>query len=358
MKGVFLLKLTKNALGLKGASNLYKFWKQRGKVAQISYVPSKFSFTITNRCNLRCPTCQYILKKPSLFKDSGFMDINDYQNILAKYHKYMTHITLTGGESTLHPDFGEFIDISESFGLKVAIITNGILIKEKISSVQKLRDLSITLDAYDYESFSRNRGGTEKQWNRLIESLNALSEGKIKFKISFLATSKNIDDLPNMIEFADQYKPDTLKFNSFNPHGGDNDLVLSKSDMHVMDVISKILERKDYAYNIVLPNVFDDKHSPYFQSKICMYPWHGVYLNEKCNIAYCCQLPHDPSIGNISANYNFNSRKMISWREMLMRRKLPVDCKYCHRRFRGDYTKFIASLKRWKIKYPLTMPSG
>lgn len=347
-----MIKITKNAFGLKRAANLYKFWKQRGKSAQISYVPSKFSFTITNKCNLRCPTCQYILKKPSLFEDSGFMDINDYKKILAKYHKYITHITLTGGESTLHPRLGEFIDISESFGLKVAVISNGILIKEKLPFVKKLRDLSITLDAYDYKSFSRNRGGTEKQWERLKESLNALRKEKIKFKISFLATSKNIDDFPNMIEFADQYKPDTLKFNSFNPHGGNKDLVLCKNDMHVMDIISNILKRKDYSYNIVLPNVFDDKHSPYFQKKICMYPWHGVYVNEKCDIAYCCQLPHDSSIGNICSNYNFNSSKLVAWREMLMSHKLPADCEYCHRRFRGDYTKFTASIKMWKIRYP------
>jgi hypothetical protein len=83
-----------------------------------------------------------------------------------------------------------------------------------------------------------------------------------------------------------------------------------------------------------------------------MYPWHGAYINEKCDVAYCCQLPHDPGIGNLSESYDFNSPKMIAWREMLMRHKLPVDCKYCHRRFRGDYTKFNASIKKWKIKYP------
>jgi wyosine [tRNA(Phe)-imidazoG37] synthetase (radical SAM superfamily) len=113
------------------------------------------------------------------------MDIDDYRGILQQYHKYITHITLTGGESTLHPDLEKFIDISKSFGLKVAIIFNGILIKKKISSIQKLRDFGITLDAYDYESFSRNRGGTEKQWQQLIESLNALKEAGIKFKISY-----------------------------------------------------------------------------------------------------------------------------------------------------------------------------
>jgi hypothetical protein len=160
-----------------------------------------------------------------------------------------------------------------------------------------------------------------------------------------------------MIEFADKYIPDTLKFNSFNPHGGNNDMVLSANDGHVMDVLSGILERKDYSYNILLRNVFDDEHS-YFQNKICMYPWHGVYINEKCDIAYCCQLPHDPGIGNISAGYDFNSDKMLAWRKMLMSHKLPADCRYCHRRFRDDYTKFSASKGMWSIKYPFQKTKG
>jgi len=348
-------KIAKNTFSLARNYNFYQLWKQRGKVAQISYVPSRFTFTITNKCNLRCPTCQYILKKPSFFNDSGFMDINNYKNILKKYHKYITHITLTGGESTLHPGLEKIIDISKSFGLKVAIISNGILITKKISSIQKLRDLrdlSITLDAYNFESFSRNRGGTKKQWEMLIANLKALREEGIKFKISFLATSKNIDDLHNMIEFVDNYQPDTLNINSFNPHGSNKELVLAKSDSHVIGVLSKILKRNDYSYNIKLPNLFDDKH-PYHQNKICIYPWHGAYIDENCNVAYCCQLPHDASIGNICAEYDFNSNKMIAWRKMLLGHKLPVDCEYCHRRFRGDYTKFIASKRKWKINNPI-----
>ena len=348
-------KIDKNIFSLTKNYNLLKLRNQRAKTARISYIPSKFSFTITNKCNLRCPTCQYLLKEPAFFDDSGFMDVNNYENILEKYHKYITQITLTGGESTLHPDIDQFINISKSFDLRVAIISNGILITEKISSIQKLRDLrdlSITADAYDFESFARNRGGTKKQWEYLIGNLKALKQEGIKFKISFLATSKNIDDLHKMIEFADTYEPDTLNINSINPHGSEKDLVLFKSDRHVREAVSIILKRTDYSYNIKLPNMFDDKH-PYHQKKICIYPWHGAYIDTKCNVSYCCQLPHNAAIGNICADYDFNSAKMVAWRNLLLSHTLPVDCEYCHRRFRGDYTKFSASKRKWKINHPI-----
>ncbi|UCE51517.1 MAG: radical SAM protein [Desulfobacterales bacterium] len=331
--------------------NNYKSVKQQGEALNISYIPPRFSFTITSKCNLRCPTCQYVLKDPKLFENSGFMRIDDYKSTLNKYKGYITNLTLTGGEATLHPELEKFIDFSLSLGLKVSLISNGILIRKKLSALKKLHDLNVTLDAYDFQSFARNRGGTAKQWDHIMEGLQTLRENQIKFTISFLTTRKNIDEIFHLIEFADEFQPTTLRLNSFNPHGKAKDLVLTKSDPHVIDVISEIMKRNDYSYNIKLPFVFDDRH-PYFSNKICMYPWHGVYINENCDIAYCCQLPHDARIGNICDNYDFNSKNMLKWRKTLLNHKLPVDCKFCHRRFKGDYTKFITKKWKWKDNDP------
>jgi MoaA/NifB/PqqE/SkfB family radical SAM enzyme len=286
------------------------------------------------------------LTDPQLFENAGLMRFDDYTRILDHYKRYITSLTLTGGEVTLHPEMEKFIDYAQSLGLKVATISNGILIRKKISSFKKLDDVNITLDAHDYESFSRNRGGTVKQWESIMEGLEALKQNSVKFTISFLATSKNIDDLFQLIELADRFQPTTLRLNSINPHGSDRDLVLTKSDAHVVQILSEIMKRKDYCYKVTLPFVFDDQH-PYFRNKICDYPWHGAYINEKCDVAYCCQLPHNPRIGNMLNAYGFNSKKMLNWRKTLLDHKLPADCRYCHRRFKGDYTKFMATKKKW-----------
>ena len=331
--------------------NTYKSVKQQGKTSKISYIPPRFTFTLTSRCNLRCPTCQYMLTDPQMFENGGLMRFDDYKSILDQYKRYIKSLTLTGGEVTLHPEMEKFIDYARSMGLKVAAISNGILIRKKISAIKKLNDFNITLDAYDYKSFAKNRGGTAKQWESIMAGLQMLRENNIKFTISFLATSKNIGELFQLIELADAYQPTTLRLNSFNPHGSDEDLVLSKSDSHVMQVLSEVMKRKDYSYKVNLPFVFDDQ-DVYFSNKICDYPWHGVYINENCDVAYCCQLPHDPRIGNMQNGYRFNSKKMLNWRKTLMNHKLPVDCRFCHRRFKGDYTKFIATKKKWVVLDP------
>jgi MoaA/NifB/PqqE/SkfB family radical SAM enzyme len=294
-----------------------------------------------------------VLTDPELFENAGLMRFDDYQSILDKHKRYIKSVTLTGGEVTLHPEMEKFIDYAQSLGLRVGAISNGILIRKKLSSIKKLDDFNITLDAYDYESFARNRGGTAKQWESIMAGLQTLRENDVKFTISFLATTNNIDELFQLIELADTYQPTTLRLNSFNPHRDTKELVLTKSDPQVMRVITEIMKRNDYSYNIKLPFVFDDRHT-YFSNKICVYPWHGVYINEKCDVAYCCQLPHESRIGNMRNGYNFNSKKMLSWRKMLLNHKLAVDCRFCHRRFKGDYTKFIAAKKKWKVLDPFT----
>jgi hypothetical protein len=77
-----------------------------------------------------------------------------------------------------------------------------------------------------------------------------------------------------------------------------------------------------------------------------------VYINETGDVAYCCQLAHDARIGNMHSGYDFNSPKMLKWRKMLLNHQLVVDCKYCHRRFKGDYSKFNAEKKKWKDNDP------
>ena len=350
MKNLSFIKDLKH-LELAKSYNTLKSIRQQAKRSRISYVPPRFTFTLTSRCNLRCPTCQYVLTDPELFENGGVMQFGDYQRILDRYKKYIKSLTLTGGEVTLHPEMEIFIDYAKSLGLKASAISNGILIKKKFSAIKKLDDFNITLDAYDEQSFARNRGGTAKQWDSILAGLQALQEHKIKFTLSFLATSKNIDELFQLIKLADTYRPTTLRLNSFNPHSETQDLVLMKSDPRVMQVMTEIMNRNDYAYDIKLPFVFDDQHT-YFTEKVCVYPWHGVYINENCDVAYCCQLAHKPQIGNVCNGYDFNSHKMLSWRKMLMNHKLVADCRFCHRRFKGDYSKFSATKKTWQDNDP------
>ena len=170
MKNLSFLKDLKH-LKIAKSYNTYKSVQQEAKQSKISYIPPRFTFTLTCKCNLRCPTCQYVLTGSEFFENAGLMKFEDYKSILDRYKKYIKSLTLTGGEITLHPEMEKFIDYAKSLRLKVNAISNGILIRKKLSAIKKLDDFNITLDAYDEQSFARNRGGTAKQWENIMADL-------------------------------------------------------------------------------------------------------------------------------------------------------------------------------------------
>jgi len=313
----------------------------------ISYIPSKFTFTIIARCNLRCPTCLYLLNDPEMFEQADYMPIDLYKSILLKYQDHIRRITLTGGEPLLHPEIGEFIDFAKSLKISVGLPTNGILIKNKLSILKKVSGhIQISLDAYDYESFHKNRAGTEKQWQSIVEGMKLLSENNIKFNISFLISKNNADQIFRMLEFAKSVKPVLVNFHSFNPHRGLTGLILRDDDFRLTNILYEVMRNKTYSHGIRLPIVYD-LDSEYFKTKVCEYPWNGVFVSEKGFVAYCCHLAHDESIGNMKVNYDFNSPKIQNWRRMMLDHKLSKDCIYCQRRFSGDEIIFNAHKKTW-----------
>ena len=103
MKNFSFVKDLKH-LEIAKSYNTLKSIRQEAKQSRISYIPPRFALTLTNRCNLRCPTCLYVLTGPELFDNSGLMRFEDYKSILDKYNKYIKGLTLTGGEVTLHPE--------------------------------------------------------------------------------------------------------------------------------------------------------------------------------------------------------------------------------------------------------------
>ena len=68
---VNLLRLAKNSLKditkIKRALNNFQYNKNKLRVTEIDYVPSVFSATIVDSCNLRCPNCFYLLENPDRF---------------------------------------------------------------------------------------------------------------------------------------------------------------------------------------------------------------------------------------------------------------------------------------------------
>ena len=101
---------------------------------ELNFIPPVFVATITRACNLKCPTCLYLLGEENIHNEKSYMTVEFFEEALKQNNaQYADIIFLTGGEPLLHKDFESFVDISKRYGLKVKISTNGIFISKNIS---------------------------------------------------------------------------------------------------------------------------------------------------------------------------------------------------------------------------------
>ena len=110
--------------------------------------PISIQLAPTDKCNLNCVFCS--VKK----RDMDELKFEDIKNALSKLRKAGAQtVEITGGgDPTLHPDIVGILNVCISLGFKVGLITNGILLNEKISynQLSSLSWIRISMNCLDY----------------------------------------------------------------------------------------------------------------------------------------------------------------------------------------------------------------
>ena len=107
---------------------------------------AKIHIEISNICNLQCSFC------PAVERKKGTMSVADFERILSEVSVMAEQICLhLMGEPLLHPHFEELIGICEAKGVKVFLVSNGVLLKEKRFDTllsQAFRQLNFSLHSF------------------------------------------------------------------------------------------------------------------------------------------------------------------------------------------------------------------
>jgi len=340
-------KWEKNINDLKFALSMYKD-------EYIHFLPPVMAVSVTDNCNLRCPSCLFLLENEQRFFHS-FISVEKFRKVLETYNKDKKAqvIFLGGGEPLMHPEIEKLIDICREFNLSPKTSTNGILLKDKVPALKKLEHINVSLDSYDYASFKKYRGGTPKQFDAIMEGLKILKGSGISFSISFVLSTENVTETSRMLELGREIKPDLFYFHNINPHGSDHFNSLCIDDLNTKVFLNNVTNKNDYDFDIFLPVIFDTR-SPLFLKSQCMQPWNYFCCNSVGDLSYCCHLAADKTIGNVFEGYDFNSPKMVELRKFIISRKFPPEimksCLYCQRRFMGEeYGWFDSKAHKWFI---------
>lgn len=125
----------------------------------------KIYLEITNVCNLHCSFCSKSIRS------ALFMDKELFLNILNKLQGHTKHLYFhVLGEPLLHPNLGEFIELSHQRGYQVNITTNGTLLKESIFDQllkDGLRQINISLHSWK----DNNQFRKPQEFNQYLEQI-------------------------------------------------------------------------------------------------------------------------------------------------------------------------------------------
>jgi uncharacterized protein len=168
-------------------------------------------FFITNyNCNFACSYCyqdQYNNPKQELsieLIDSFFKYI---QSEFAGRKKY---ITVFGGEPLLNNPkqktlLKHLIENANESNLEICFVTNGYTLEEYIPilNIGKIREIQVTLDGtqsiHNKRRFLKGGAGT---FDKIVRGIDRCLENNIPINLRMVADKENIDNLPELAQFA------------------------------------------------------------------------------------------------------------------------------------------------------------
>ncbi|MGD9276470.1 MAG: radical SAM protein [Candidatus Pacearchaeota archaeon] len=177
---------------------LEDFYKSDSKVPQ----GSDFGLTVNRECNLRCKHCYYEDTHVSGEGQNYDLSAEDISGVVGQaVENGFSLVSVMGKEPLLSPEKTKVVlDTAKRYGAKSQLLTNGILLPENISWLEKCKPYftSISFDGYgsDHDFVSRGEGNYE----RAKRGLEVAKENGIENLIaSFVAMPHNINSLDKML---------------------------------------------------------------------------------------------------------------------------------------------------------------
>jgi MoaA/NifB/PqqE/SkfB family radical SAM enzyme len=133
------------------------------KLATPDYGPRRLTVELTNICNLHCSYC--LRDEDSLYhQPANFLPIDLFSRVIkdARASMGIEQVMFTGGEPTLHPDFGKIVAAVAAENLKCSFVTNGwhfdriwpLILEHR----QTITHVSFSLDGATADAHDRWRG--------------------------------------------------------------------------------------------------------------------------------------------------------------------------------------------------------
>ena len=177
----------------------------------------RFHLNVTEKCNIRCVHCYWeeYGKHPDPSLDTIDQILQKFKTLGKAYGEHGPHIlTIGGGEPTVRKDLKEIIQLAARRRFQVRLVTNGVLIDEKMArSLRKagLKVAQVSLDGACEATNDKVRG--KGNWARSMRGIKALKKAGVFVVLSYVVLPGiNMEEAPLLLDLVQDLKVAGAKF--------------------------------------------------------------------------------------------------------------------------------------------------
>jgi MoaA/NifB/PqqE/SkfB family radical SAM enzyme len=194
------------------------------------YGPPRLIVELTNICNLHCGYC--LRDEDALYHTpASFFSVELLRRVVREARDFMnaSHVMFTGGETTLHPNFGEVVEAVGEEGLKCSFVTNGWHFERVWPAVAANREtishVAFSLDGATREAHDRWRG--EGSFVRLVRAFARCRAARLPFVVKVGLRRDTLPQLEQVALFAARMGASSLGFGHVLPTSAEFDRELA-----------------------------------------------------------------------------------------------------------------------------------
>lgn len=340
---------------------IYKKSRLAGQV-DCNNLPLSLLVEVTSRCNLSCWMCNiHHDKRSGIDIDERLLKMSYILSEVASIvHSYGL------GEALIHKDIIEIVDNYKSRGAFVSIVTNGMLLNERISRgfVDKgLDSLAISIDSANKELFKKIRRGADLEViKRNVKGLNEIKKSENKQKpilaMNVVVQRSNFYELSDIVDIAKELGVSFITFSPITVHEHISEIrneAMTSEIKGWQKVLKDCLERaRNYNISINADRLNcilrDLKPEEFYKNKIpCPEPFRFLGIRANGDVYPCCNWDVNEPLGNIIKEVNIFDELLKLWkdgkwkalREDVIKGSYPWICKKCMNNFtRPFYDEF------------------
>ena len=317
-----------------------------------------FIVSTTTRCNFHCPHClrTEIDKNKKIIKDLPVSALEEALKEGAKLN--FNFVSFTGGEPILHPQFEELISLTQKYGYKFNLATNGWLHQEYWDILKRNRAMPkiifLSLDGVTAEVHDavRNRPGS---FEKLMETIKFYKSRNLPLMTTFCVTRKNRHQIEMLPDFCLGLGINLIKWAMVIPVYDESGVISAEhslTDEERNEVFQKILNTQEkYKFDCAFTITHGCYPFPKFSCPIL--DNNVLYIDHDGGMLFCCDLNREcedkPLIQQLGFEKSFkitlnaaNEMKKKFLSDLLNSpRKTSRICDFCNKHIKGCLTSAI-----------------